>query len=141
MTKSYSLDLRPRVARFVEADHSCHAAARASDPKVDSTFGINPMLISLSGASVYPENRVHFSARCSKTYRTMQAKFATPFEDAARLEVLIVPPSAMHALTAGSCMGDDRAWLRLFTHEPETSWFRIVKPCFSKAGLAAEERR
>jgi transposase len=28
MTKSYSLDLRKRVARFVEAGHSCHAAAR-----------------------------------------------------------------------------------------------------------------
>jgi transposase len=28
MTKSYSLDLRQRVARFVEAGHSCHAAAR-----------------------------------------------------------------------------------------------------------------
>src|SRR3954470_2780598 len=28
MTKFYSLDLRQRVARFVEAGHSCHAAAR-----------------------------------------------------------------------------------------------------------------
>src|ERR671913_1223965 len=28
MTKSYSLDLRRRVARFVEAGQSCHAAAR-----------------------------------------------------------------------------------------------------------------
>jgi transposase len=28
MTKSYSLDLRKRVARFVEAGHSRHAAAR-----------------------------------------------------------------------------------------------------------------
>jgi hypothetical protein len=28
MTKSYSLDLRKRVARFVEAGHSCHEAAR-----------------------------------------------------------------------------------------------------------------
>ena len=28
MTKSYSLDLRQRVARFVEAGHSCHEAAR-----------------------------------------------------------------------------------------------------------------
>jgi transposase len=28
MTKSYSLDLRRRVARFVEAGHSCHEAAR-----------------------------------------------------------------------------------------------------------------
>jgi transposase len=28
MTKSYSLDLRRRVARCVEAGHSCHEAAR-----------------------------------------------------------------------------------------------------------------
>src|SRR3954447_16552095 len=28
MTKSYSLDLRQRVARFVEAGQSCHEAAR-----------------------------------------------------------------------------------------------------------------
>ncbi len=28
MTKSYSLDLRRRVARFIEAGHSCHEAAR-----------------------------------------------------------------------------------------------------------------
>jgi transposase len=28
MTKSYSLDLRQRVAHFVEAGHSCHAAAQ-----------------------------------------------------------------------------------------------------------------
>jgi transposase len=28
MTKSYSLDLRRRVAHFVEAGHSCHEAAR-----------------------------------------------------------------------------------------------------------------
>ena len=28
LTKAYSLDLRERVVRFVEADHSCHAAAR-----------------------------------------------------------------------------------------------------------------
>ncbi len=28
MTKAYSLDLRKRVVRFVEAGHSCHAAAR-----------------------------------------------------------------------------------------------------------------
>jgi transposase len=34
MTKSYSLDLRRRVARFVEAGHSCHAAARHFDVSV-----------------------------------------------------------------------------------------------------------
>ena len=34
MTKSYSLDLRKRVARFVEVGHSCHAAARHFDVSV-----------------------------------------------------------------------------------------------------------
>src|ERR671921_968733 len=34
MTKSYSLDLRRRVAHFVEAEHSCHAAARHFDVSV-----------------------------------------------------------------------------------------------------------
>jgi hypothetical protein len=37
---------------------------RASDPKVDTNFGINPMLSSSSGASSDAENRNHFSARC-----------------------------------------------------------------------------
>ena len=34
MTKSYSLDLRERVVRFVEAGHSCHEAARHFDVSV-----------------------------------------------------------------------------------------------------------
>jgi transposase len=34
MTKSYSLDLRRRVARSVEAGHSCHEAARHFDVSV-----------------------------------------------------------------------------------------------------------
>jgi transposase len=34
MTKSYSLDLRRRVARFVEAGHSCHATAWRFDVSV-----------------------------------------------------------------------------------------------------------
>src|SRR5918993_413422 len=34
MTKSYSLDLRRRVARLVEAGHSCHGAARHFDVSV-----------------------------------------------------------------------------------------------------------
>jgi transposase len=34
MTKSYSLDLRRRVACFVETGHSCHAAARHFDLSV-----------------------------------------------------------------------------------------------------------
>jgi len=39
--------------------------ARASDPKVDTTFGIHPMLSSSRGASLSAENRNHFSARCA----------------------------------------------------------------------------
>ncbi|MBJ6124203.1 citrate synthase family protein [Microvirga splendida] len=38
---------------------------RASDPKVESTFGTHPMLNSLSSASFSAENRDHFSARCA----------------------------------------------------------------------------
>src|SRR5687768_6196847 len=34
MTKSYSLDLRQRVARLVEAGHSCHALAGYFDVSV-----------------------------------------------------------------------------------------------------------
>jgi transposase len=34
MTKSYSLGLRRRVARIVEAGHSCHAAASHFDMSV-----------------------------------------------------------------------------------------------------------
>lgn len=34
MTKSYSLDLRQRVARFVEAGHSCHEAAHRFEVSV-----------------------------------------------------------------------------------------------------------
>jgi transposase len=41
MTKSYSLDLRRRVARFVEAGHSCHAAARHFEVSV--AFGVRLM--------------------------------------------------------------------------------------------------
>jgi hypothetical protein len=35
--------------------HFSARCARASDPKVDSTFGIDPMLTSLSGASFFAE--------------------------------------------------------------------------------------
>jgi len=42
--------------------------ARASDPKVESTFGINPMLISMVGAPVDTENRVHFSVRRANAF-------------------------------------------------------------------------
>jgi NitT/TauT family transport system ATP-binding protein len=40
---------------------------KASDPKVDTAFGTNPMLTPLSDASSDAENRDHFSARCVKS--------------------------------------------------------------------------
>jgi hypothetical protein len=43
--------------------------SRASDPKVDSTFGIDPMLPPWKSASYGAENRVHFSARCASPER------------------------------------------------------------------------
>jgi transposase len=39
MTKSYSLDLRRRVVRFVEAGHSCHEAARHFEVSVAQAGG------------------------------------------------------------------------------------------------------
>ncbi len=42
--------------------------ARASDPKVDSTFGIDPMLPPLTSASSGAENRGHFSARRARAF-------------------------------------------------------------------------
>jgi len=42
-------------------------SARASDPKVNCPFGIDPMLTPLSGVSIGAENRIRFSARCAKT--------------------------------------------------------------------------
>ena len=48
VTKSYSLDLRRRVARFVEAGHSCHEAARHFEVSV--AFVVRLMATSSSDA-------------------------------------------------------------------------------------------
>jgi hypothetical protein len=63
---------------------------RASDPKVDSTFGIDPMLDPLSGASSFAENRVHFSARCAELCRLVQLKLRGLQEN---LPFLVVAPA------------------------------------------------
>src|SRR5918997_6314237 len=53
MTKSYSLDLRRRVARFVEADHSCHAAARHFEVSV--AFVVRLMAAYRASGSLAPK--------------------------------------------------------------------------------------
>lgn len=54
MTKSYSLDLRQRVARFVEAGHSCHAAARHF--AVSVTFVVRLMAAYRETGSLAPKS-------------------------------------------------------------------------------------
>jgi hypothetical protein len=63
---------------------------RASDPKVDSTFGIDPMLDPLSGASFFAENRVHLSARCAELCRLVRLKLRGLQEN---LPFLVVAPA------------------------------------------------
>jgi hypothetical protein len=53
MTKSYSLDLRRRVARFVEAGHSCHEAARHFEVSV--AFVVRLMAAYRSTSSLAPQ--------------------------------------------------------------------------------------
>jgi transposase len=53
MTKSYSLDLRRRVARFVEAGHSCHEAARHFEVSV--AFVVRLMAAYRSTSSLAPK--------------------------------------------------------------------------------------
>jgi transposase len=53
MTKSYSLDLRRRVARFVEAGHSCHEAARHFD--VSAAFVVRLMAAYRATGSLAPK--------------------------------------------------------------------------------------
>ncbi|WP_262265682.1 IS630 transposase-related protein [Microvirga yunnanensis] len=53
MTKSYSLDLRRRVARFVEAGHSCHEAARHFDVSV--AFVVRLMAAYRASGSLAPK--------------------------------------------------------------------------------------
>ena len=53
MTKSYSLDLRRRVVRFVEAGHSCHEAARHFDVSV--AFVVRLMAADRATGSLAPK--------------------------------------------------------------------------------------
>jgi transposase len=53
MTKSYSLDLRQRVARFVAAGHSCHAAARHFEVSV--AFAVRLMAAYRTTGSLAPK--------------------------------------------------------------------------------------
>ena len=55
MTKSYSLDLRQRVARFVEAGHSCHEAARHFEVSV--AFVVRLMAAYRATGSLAPNQR------------------------------------------------------------------------------------
>ncbi len=53
MTKSYSLDLRRWVARFVEVGHSCHEAARHFDVSV--AFVVRLMAVYRVSGSLGPK--------------------------------------------------------------------------------------
>jgi transposase len=53
MTKSYSLDLRQRVARFVEAGHSCHEAAHHFE--VSIAFVVRLMAAYRASGSLAPK--------------------------------------------------------------------------------------
>ena len=53
VTKSYSLDLRKRVVRFVEAGHSCHAAARHFEVSV--AFAVRLMATFRATGSLAPK--------------------------------------------------------------------------------------
>ena len=53
VTKSYSLDLRKRVVRFVEAGHSCHAAARHFEVSV--AFAVRLMAAFRATGSLAPK--------------------------------------------------------------------------------------
>ena len=61
MTKSYSLDLRRRVARFVEAGHSCHATARHFDVSVAFVVGLMAAYRATSSLAPKPEGGWRYS--------------------------------------------------------------------------------
>ena len=61
MTKSYSLDLRRRVARFVEADHSCHAAARHFEVSVAFVVRLMATYRATSSLAPKPEGGWRYS--------------------------------------------------------------------------------
>jgi transposase len=61
MTKSYSLDLRCRVARFVEADHSCHAAARHFEVSVAFVVRLRAAYRATGSLAAKPEGGWRYS--------------------------------------------------------------------------------
>jgi transposase len=61
MTKSYSLDLRRRVARFVEAGHSCHEAARHFDVSVAFVVRLMAAYRSTGSLAAKPEGGWRYS--------------------------------------------------------------------------------
>ena len=61
MTKSYSLDLRRRVARFVEAGHSCHATARHFDVSVAFVVRLMAAYRATSSLAPKPEGGWRYS--------------------------------------------------------------------------------
>src|SRR3954447_22637883 len=61
MSKSYSLDLRRRVARFVEADHSCHAAARHFEVSVAFVVRLMAVYRATGSLAAKPEGGWRYS--------------------------------------------------------------------------------
>jgi transposase len=61
MTKSYSLDLRRRVARFVEAGHSCHEAARHFEVSVAFVVRLMAAYRATGSLSAQPEGGWRYS--------------------------------------------------------------------------------
>ena len=61
MTKSYSLDLRRRVVRFVEAGHSCHEAARHFDVSVAFVVRLMAAYRTTSSLAAKPEGGWRYS--------------------------------------------------------------------------------
>ena len=61
MTKSYSLDLRRRVARFVEAGHSCHEAARHFEVSVAFVVRLMAVYRATGSLAAKPEGGWRYS--------------------------------------------------------------------------------
>src|SRR3954453_20409737 len=61
MTKSYSLDLRQRVARFVEAGQSCHEAARHFEVSVSFVVRLMAAYRATGSLAAQPEGGWRYS--------------------------------------------------------------------------------
>src|SRR4051794_30505891 len=61
MTKSYSLDLRRREARFVEAGHSCHEAARHFEVSVSFVVRLMAAYRATGSLAAQPEGGWRYS--------------------------------------------------------------------------------